>query len=70
MMPEQRRLYQAGLFRAAPGDDRLLAGRRHDHMTFSARAAYDTLYEHYRFLMTDVMVLAPTVRVVLRGTGY
>ncbi len=44
------------------------AGR--NRTTFEARAEYDTVYEEKLSLATDVSILAKTVNVVLKGTGY
>ena len=71
MMPEQRALYRGrAYFELRPGITGFWQiGDRND-TAFSARAAYDTRYAHDLSLMTDVIVLLLTIRVVLRGTGY
>jgi exopolysaccharide production protein ExoY len=71
MMPEQRALYQSGAyFELRPGITGFWqVGDRND-TTFSARAVYDARYAQDLSLMTDVIILLLTIRVVLRGTGY
>ena len=71
IMPEQRALYRGrAYFELRPGITGFWQiGDRND-TAFSARAAYDTRYAHDLSLMTDVIVLLLTIRVVLRGTGY
>jgi exopolysaccharide production protein ExoY len=71
MMPEQRALYQGGAyFELRPGITGFWqVGDRND-TTFSARAVYDARYAQDLSLMTDVIILLLTIRVVLRGTGY
>jgi lipopolysaccharide/colanic/teichoic acid biosynthesis glycosyltransferase len=71
MMPEQRALYRGrAYFELRPGITGFWQiGDRND-TSFSARAAYDTRYASNLSLLTDVIVLLLTIRVVLRGTGY
>lgn len=71
MMPEQAPLYPGvAYYRLRPGLTGFWQIRDRNRTTFAGRAAYDTRYAERLSLLTDLRVLAATVRVVLRGTGY
>lgn len=71
MMPEQAPLYPGvAYYEMRPGLTGFWQIRDRNRSTFAGRAAYDTRYAERLSLSTDLRVLAATVRVVLRGTGY
>ncbi len=71
MMPDQRRLYPGeAYFRVLPGITGPWQVSERNASTFAARAAFDTDYERSLSLGADLRLLAATLRVVLRGTGY
>ena len=57
-------------YRLRPGLTGFWQIRDRNRTTFAGRAAYDTRYAERMSFVTDLRVLAATVRVVLRGTGY
>jgi lipopolysaccharide/colanic/teichoic acid biosynthesis glycosyltransferase len=71
IMPEQRDLYPGrAYFELRPGLTGFWQIGERNHAAFATRAAYDTQYARNLSLLTDLLVLLATVRVVLRGTGY
>jgi lipopolysaccharide/colanic/teichoic acid biosynthesis glycosyltransferase len=71
MMPEQRSMYVGdAYYKLRPGVTGLWQVSDRNATTFARRAEYDTDYERKLSLATDLMVLAATVGVVLRGTGH
>lgn len=71
MMPAQQTLYPGqAYFRMRPGITGLWQVSDRNESEFSARARFDDLYERTMSLGTDIGVLARTVVVVMRGTGY
>ncbi|WP_322868013.1 sugar transferase [Aquicoccus sp. G2-2] len=71
MMVEQRPLYPgAAYFEMRPGITGFWQVSERNESSFAQRAQYDTEYYRHMSLWTDLRVLAQTVRVVLRGTGY
>ncbi len=71
MMPSQAPLYPGvAYYRLRPGLTGFWQIRDRNRTTFAGRAAYDNRYAERLSFMTDLRVLAATVRVVLRGTGY
>ena len=71
MLPGQTRLYPGRAYYALrPGLTGFWQISRRNETSFAGRAAYDTAYANRISLLTDLLVLLATVRVVLRGTGY
>lgn len=71
MMPAQQSLYPGeAYYLLRPGITGYWQTAGRNRTTFSARAAFDAAYEQHVTLRTDVEILARTVTVVLRGTGY
>jgi lipopolysaccharide/colanic/teichoic acid biosynthesis glycosyltransferase len=71
MLPGQTALYPGRAYYALrPGLTGFWQISRRNETSFAGRAAYDTAYAGRISLLTDLLVLAATVRVVLRGTGY
>ena len=71
MMPEQTSLYPGrAYYQMRPGITGFWQVSERNQSTFAARAGHDTAYANRVSLVTDVSVLAATVSVVLRGTGY
>lgn len=71
MMPCQRDEYAGtSYYRMAPGITGLWQVAERNDCTFEGRVKYDDSYDKILSLRTDIWVLAKTVRVVLRGTGY
>lgn len=71
MMVEQKDLYPgAAYYEMRPGITGFWQVSERNETSFSERAVYDTNYFRQMSLMTDLHVLAATVKVVLRGTGY
>ena len=71
MMPEQQPLYPGRAYYALrPGITGLWQVSDRNETTFAARADYDRAYAQSLSLATDARILAATVRVVARGTGY
>jgi lipopolysaccharide/colanic/teichoic acid biosynthesis glycosyltransferase len=71
MMPEQASLYSGrAYYELRPGVTGFWQISRRNGTSFANRAAYDTRYARRLSFATDLRVLAATVRVVLRGTGY
>ena len=70
MMPAQTALYPGvAYYELRPGLTGFWQIRDRNRTTFAGRAAYDTRYAERLSFLTDLRVLAATVRVVLRGTG-
>ena len=71
MMPEQASLYPGeAYYTLRPGITGLWQVSARNATTFADRAHYDARYDQDISLVTDLRILAATVRVVLRGTGY
>ena len=71
MMPTQRSLYPGrAYFALRPGITGLWQVSKRNEALFAERAAFDMDYYQRLSLALDLQVLAATVRVVLRATGY
>ena len=71
MMPTQAKLYPGrAYYSLRPGLTGFWQISSRNETSFAGRAAYDTAYARRLSLLTDILVLLATVRVVLRGTGY
>ncbi|KAA0920217.1 sugar transferase [Aquicoccus porphyridii] len=71
MMVEQREIYPgAAYYEMRPGITGFWQVSERNESSFSERATYDTNYFRQMSPMTDLRVIAATVKVVLRGTGY
>lgn len=71
MMPEQQALYPGRAYYALrPGITGIWQVSERNESTFADRARFDALYNRKMSLQTDLGLLAATVRVVLRATGY
>ena len=71
MMPEQQPLYPGtAYYSLRPGITGSWQVTDRNQSSFAARAEFDTSYEETLSLGADLRILAATVAVVLRGTGY
>ena len=71
MMVAQKELYPgAAYFEMRPGITGLWQVSERNESSFSERASYDTAYFRQMSLGTDLKVMAQTVKVVFRATGY
>lgn len=71
MMVSQKDLYHGeSYFQLRPGVTGSWQTSERNNSTFEARAAFDDSYEADLTLAGDLRILARTVGVVLRGTGY
>lgn len=71
MMPAQRNLYPgAAYYSLRPGLTGYWQISDRNESSFAARARFDTRYCNDLSFSTDAEVLAKTIGVVLRGTGY
>ena len=71
MMPCQRDLYPgSAYYRLRPGITGPWQVSRRNESTFADRARFDTDYDRTLSFGTDINLLAATVNVVLRATGY
>ncbi|MEO1420597.1 MAG: sugar transferase [Pseudomonadota bacterium] len=71
MLPEQQSMYPGkAYFALRPGITGLWQVSERNECEFADRAYYDSEYGRTVSLRTDLQVLARTVGVVLRGTGY
>lgn len=71
MMPEQQHLYPGtAYYSLRPGITGSWQVADRNESSFAARAEFDTAYEETLSFATDLGILAATVAVVLRGTGY
>lgn len=71
MMPCQEELYPGqAYYRLRPGITGPWQVSSRNTSTFADRARFDTDYDRDLSLVTDLRLLAATVRVVLRATGY
>jgi lipopolysaccharide/colanic/teichoic acid biosynthesis glycosyltransferase len=71
MMVNQRALYPGtAYYELRPGITGFWQTAGRNKTTFEARAEFDAAYEGEVSLMTDLRILARTVGVVLKGTGY
>jgi exopolysaccharide production protein ExoY len=71
MMPEQQALYPGtAYYGLRPGITGSWQVTDRNESSFAARAEFDTSYEETLSLGNDLRILAATVAVVLRGTGY
>jgi lipopolysaccharide/colanic/teichoic acid biosynthesis glycosyltransferase len=70
MMPSQSSLYPGeAYFLLRPGITGLWQVSARNESGFAARAGYDSEYDQKLSFLTDVRILATTIRVVTRGTG-
>ena len=71
MMPEQQELYPGlAYYTARPGITGTWQVSQRNETTFADRARFDTDYVANLSFVNDLRLLAATVRVVFRGTGY
>ncbi|KMK63817.1 sugar transferase [Puniceibacterium sp. IMCC21224] len=71
MMPSQVNLYPGtAYYRLRPGITGIWQVSLRNASTFADRARFDTAYETRLSLTEDLRLLAATVQVVMRGTGY
>ncbi|HEX2219821.1 MAG TPA: sugar transferase [Gemmatimonadales bacterium] len=71
MMPDQQALYPGrDYYRLRPGLTGFWQISGRNGTAFAGRAHYDAAYAARLSLVTDLVVLLRTVRIVLRGTGY
>ena len=71
MMVAQKELYPgAAYYEMRPGITGLWQVSERNESSFSERASYDTAYFRQMSLGTDLKVMAQTVKVVFRATGY
>jgi lipopolysaccharide/colanic/teichoic acid biosynthesis glycosyltransferase len=71
MMPSQQDLYPGSAYYALrPGITGPWQVSRRNESSFADRAQFDLAYDRSLSLATDLQLLARTVRVVLRATGY
>lgn len=71
MLPEQRALYPGqAYYRLRPGITGIWQVSERNDSSFADRAGYDSQYDKTLSLKTDLGLLAATVRVVTKGTGY
>ncbi len=71
MLPEQRALYPGrAYYRLRPGLTGPWQVSDRNAATFASRAEFDAEYARRMSLPTDIAIMAMTVWVVLRGTGY
>jgi exopolysaccharide production protein ExoY len=71
ILPEQQALYTGkAYYRLRPGITGNWQVSERNQSAFADRAEFDTQYEKTLSFKTDVSLLASTVWVVLRGTGY
>ena len=71
MMVTQKELYPgAAYYEMRPGITGLWQVSERNESSFSERASYDTAYFRQMSLGTDLKVMAQTVKVVFRATGY
>lgn len=71
MMPEQQDLYPGlAYYTARPGITGIWQVSQRNETTFADRARFDTDYVANLSFVNDLRLLAATVRVVFRGTGY
>ena len=71
MLPEQVPLYPGkAYYDLRPGITGMWQVSERNDSSFADRAHYDTRYDAMLSLATDLRLLAATIRVVLRGTGY
>ncbi|PZQ97930.1 MAG: sugar transferase [Cereibacter sphaeroides] len=71
MMTSQQELYPSNVYYAMrPGITGYWQTSDRNETSFAARATYDAAYERDLSFVTDVQILARTVRTVVNGTGY
>jgi lipopolysaccharide/colanic/teichoic acid biosynthesis glycosyltransferase len=71
MLPAQARLYPGeDYYELRPGLTGFWQISSRNETSFADRAGFDSDYARRLSLLTDILVLLATVRVVLRGTGY
>jgi exopolysaccharide production protein ExoY len=71
MMPDQQALYPGReYYRLRPGLTGFWQISDRNRTAFAGRARFDADYAARLSLLTDLVVLVRTVRIVLRGTGY
>lgn len=70
MVCQRPEYFGTSYYRLAPGITGLWQVSDRNECGFAKRVEYDDIYDQIVSLKTDVQVLARTIRVVLRGTGY
>ena len=71
MLPEQETIYPGtAYFALRPGITGLWQIAERNNSSFADRAKFDTSYDRSLSLVADVLIIAATFKVVLRGTGY
>jgi exopolysaccharide production protein ExoY len=71
MMPDQMPLYPGrDYYRLRPGLTGFWQISDRNQISFAGRALHDAQYAERMSLLTDIIVILMTIRVVLRGTGY
>lgn len=71
MMPSQKSLYPGhDYYQLLPGITGIWQVSERNQSTFADRAVFDATYNRNLSLGTDMRILAATVKVVLKGTGY
>jgi lipopolysaccharide/colanic/teichoic acid biosynthesis glycosyltransferase len=71
MMPSQQALYPGyDYYHLRPGITGSWQVSERNNSSFADRASYDSAYNGELSLMQDIRILAATVRVVAKGTGY
>lgn len=71
MMPKQRVLYKGqSYYRMRPGVTGLWQISDRNDAAFSRRVQFDDAYDSLLSFWTDIRIIAATIRVVLKGTGY
>lgn len=71
MMPSQQALYPGhDYYHLRPGITGSWQVSERNNSSFADRASYDTIYNRELSMMQDMRILAATVRVVAKGTGY
>jgi lipopolysaccharide/colanic/teichoic acid biosynthesis glycosyltransferase len=71
MLPEQQALYPGkSYYELKPGITGMWQVSERNDSEFASRAMYDSVYCRDLSFSTDVGILARTISVVLRGTGY
>jgi exopolysaccharide production protein ExoY len=71
MMVSQQALYPSNVYyKMRPGITGYWQTSGRNDTSFAARALFDADYDRDMSLTTDVMILARTVKTVIRGTGY
>ena len=70
IMPEQRALYTSPVYyRMRPGLTGMWQVGKRNECSFAERAAVDAVYFQKMSFQTDILILAKTPAVIIRGTG-